>query len=84
MIKALALGAKAVLLGRPYCYGLAVGGEEGVRNVLENLIADGKYGEWLMISPPLIVTAAQIEEIVALIGQTLEAYEGELRAAKII
>jgi isopentenyl diphosphate isomerase/L-lactate dehydrogenase-like FMN-dependent dehydrogenase len=40
VIKALALGAKAVLLGRPYCYGLAVGGEEGVRHVLQNLIAD--------------------------------------------
>jgi isopentenyl diphosphate isomerase/L-lactate dehydrogenase-like FMN-dependent dehydrogenase len=40
VIKALALGAKAVLLGRPYCYGLAVGGEAGVRSVLENLIAD--------------------------------------------
>ena len=37
-----------------------------------------------MISPPLIVTAAQIDEIVALIGRTLDAYEGELRAAKII
>ena len=40
VFKAMALGAKAVLLGRPYCFGLAVGGEEGVRNVLENLIAD--------------------------------------------
>jgi lactate 2-monooxygenase len=40
VIKAVALGAKAVLLGRPYCYGLAVGGEEGVRSVLNNLLAD--------------------------------------------
>jgi isopentenyl diphosphate isomerase/L-lactate dehydrogenase-like FMN-dependent dehydrogenase len=40
VIKALALGAKSVLLGRPYCYGLAVGGEQGVRDVLSNLIAD--------------------------------------------
>jgi isopentenyl diphosphate isomerase/L-lactate dehydrogenase-like FMN-dependent dehydrogenase len=39
-IKALALGARAVLLGRPYCYGLAVGGEAGVREVLRNLLAD--------------------------------------------
>jgi adenosylmethionine-8-amino-7-oxononanoate aminotransferase len=43
--------------------------------------ADGKYGEWLMVSPPLIVTAAEIEEIVALIGDTLAAYEAELRRA---
>jgi isopentenyl diphosphate isomerase/L-lactate dehydrogenase-like FMN-dependent dehydrogenase len=40
VFKALALGAKAVLLGRPYCYGLAVGGETGVRTVLQNLFAD--------------------------------------------
>jgi lactate 2-monooxygenase len=40
VIKALALGAKAVLLGRPYIYGLAVGGEEGVKLVIRNLLAD--------------------------------------------
>jgi len=40
VIKALALGAKAVLFGRPYVWGLAVGGEQGVRHVLENFIAD--------------------------------------------
>jgi isopentenyl diphosphate isomerase/L-lactate dehydrogenase-like FMN-dependent dehydrogenase len=40
ILKALALGARAVLLGRPYCYGLAVGGEAGVRTVIENLLAD--------------------------------------------
>jgi lactate 2-monooxygenase len=38
--KALALGATAVLLGRPYVYGLAVDGEAGVREVLRNLVAD--------------------------------------------
>jgi isopentenyl diphosphate isomerase/L-lactate dehydrogenase-like FMN-dependent dehydrogenase/catechol 2,3-dioxygenase-like lactoylglutathione lyase family enzyme len=40
VFKALALGARAVLLGRPYCWGLAVGGEQGVREVLLNLLAD--------------------------------------------
>ncbi|HEX9581677.1 MAG TPA: alpha-hydroxy acid oxidase [Gemmatimonadales bacterium] len=35
--KALALGARAVLIGRPYVYGLAVDGEAGVRRVLELL-----------------------------------------------
>jgi isopentenyl diphosphate isomerase/L-lactate dehydrogenase-like FMN-dependent dehydrogenase len=40
VFKALALGAKAVLLGRPYCYSLAIGGEQGVRDVLCNLLAD--------------------------------------------
>jgi lactate 2-monooxygenase len=38
--KALALGAAAVLLGRPYVYGLAVAGEDGVREVLQNFMAD--------------------------------------------
>jgi isopentenyl diphosphate isomerase/L-lactate dehydrogenase-like FMN-dependent dehydrogenase len=33
-IKALALGAKAVCIGRPFMYGLALGGEEGVTHVL--------------------------------------------------
>ncbi len=40
VFKAVALGARAVLLGRPYCYGLAVAGEEGVRTVLHNLLAE--------------------------------------------
>ncbi|GLW93807.1 lactate 2-monooxygenase [Actinokineospora globicatena] len=40
VIKALALGAKAVLLGRPYVYGLALAGEEGVRHALRSLLAD--------------------------------------------
>jgi lactate 2-monooxygenase len=38
--KALALGATAVLLGRPYIYGLAIAGEDGVREVLQNYMAD--------------------------------------------
>lgn len=40
VLKALALGARAVLLGRPYCWGLATGGEQGVRDVLLNLLGD--------------------------------------------
>ena len=38
--KALALGADAIMLGRPYAYGLAVDGANGVRTVLENFIAE--------------------------------------------
>ena len=37
VLKALALGATAVLLGRPVLYGLAVGGEAGVARVLSLL-----------------------------------------------
>ncbi|HEX2433343.1 MAG TPA: alpha-hydroxy-acid oxidizing protein [Gaiellaceae bacterium] len=40
VLKALALGADAVLLGRPYAYGLAVGGQEGVEAVVRHLMAE--------------------------------------------
>lgn len=40
ILKALALGARAVLVGRPYVYGLALGGEAGVRHVLRALRSD--------------------------------------------
>jgi 4-hydroxymandelate oxidase len=40
ILKALALGARAVLIGRPIHWGLAVGGEAGVRQVLELLRAE--------------------------------------------
>jgi isopentenyl diphosphate isomerase/L-lactate dehydrogenase-like FMN-dependent dehydrogenase len=40
VIKALALGARAVLIGRPYVYGLGLGGEDGVRHVLRSLLAE--------------------------------------------
>jgi L-lactate dehydrogenase (cytochrome)/(S)-mandelate dehydrogenase len=37
VVKALALGARAVLIGRPQIYGLIVGGQQGARDVLEIL-----------------------------------------------
>ncbi len=40
VFKALALGARAVCIGRPYVYGLALAGEAGVRAVLRNMKAD--------------------------------------------
>lgn len=40
IVKALALGARAVLVGRPYAYGLAAAGEEGVEHVLRCLLAE--------------------------------------------
>jgi lactate 2-monooxygenase len=40
IFKALALGAKAVCIGRPYAYGLAVAGEQGVKEVLQNMRSD--------------------------------------------
>ena len=38
--KALALGATAVGVGRPYCYGLALGGAEGAAHVLRSILAE--------------------------------------------
>lgn len=38
--KALALGATAVCLGRPYVYGLAIAGQRGVEEVIGNVLAE--------------------------------------------
>jgi lactate 2-monooxygenase len=40
IFKAIALGANAVCIGRPYVYGLAINGTDGVRNVIRNFAAD--------------------------------------------
>ncbi|MGW3561758.1 alpha-hydroxy-acid oxidizing protein, partial [Streptomyces sp. NPDC000963] len=40
VVKALALGATAVGVGRPYAYGLALGGTDGVVHVLRSLLAE--------------------------------------------
>lgn len=40
MFKAIALGAKAVCIGRPYVYGLAIDGAQGVTEVLKNFYSD--------------------------------------------
>jgi len=40
VFKALALGARAVLLGRPYAYGLGLDGQAGVEHVIRSLLAE--------------------------------------------
>ncbi|KAL9098396.1 MAG: hypothetical protein Q9163_005934 [Psora crenata] len=40
IMKALCLGAKGVLVGRPWVYGLAVNGKQGAKDVLRYLLAD--------------------------------------------
>lgn len=42
VVKAIALGADAVLIGRPFMYGLAADGQKGVENVLENIYQELK------------------------------------------
>jgi lactate 2-monooxygenase len=40
VVKALVMGAAAVGVGRPYAYGLALGGTEGIVHVLRSLLAE--------------------------------------------
>jgi len=40
VVKALAIGARAVAVGRPYAYGLAVGGQQGIEHVVRCLLAE--------------------------------------------
>ena len=44
VLKAVALGADAVLLGRPYAYALAVGGTRGLEELIQNLMAEIDLG----------------------------------------
>jgi 4-hydroxymandelate oxidase len=53
VLKALALGARAVLVGRPILWGLAVNGAEGVRHVLELLRAEFELAMALSGRPTL-------------------------------
>ncbi|MGH2486542.1 MAG: alpha-hydroxy acid oxidase, partial [Ktedonobacterales bacterium] len=53
VLKALALGARAVLLGRPVLWGLAAGGEEGVGEVLALLRAEIELAMMLAGRPTL-------------------------------
>ncbi|KAK4197750.1 FMN-dependent dehydrogenase [Triangularia verruculosa] len=48
VLKALALGAKAVLVGRPVIYGLGIAGTEGAKHVLASLLADVDQSMGLM------------------------------------
>ena len=59
VVRALALGADAVLVGRPYLWGLAAGGREGVRAALDALVADTARSLALVgAATPTQVTAA--------------------------
>lgn len=64
VVKAMALGATAVLLGRPYVYGLALAGADGVRDVMANVVAEldltlglSGVGSVRDLSPDLLVPA---------------------------
>ncbi len=46
--------------------------------------SQGAYGDWLMISPPLIVTAEQVDEIARGLEQALAVYERELQGQGVL
>jgi lactate 2-monooxygenase len=65
VVKAVALGADAVAIGRPYIYGLALGGRDGVRDVLANIVAEldltmglSGVGTLAQIGPELLQTTS--------------------------
>ena len=53
VVKALALGAQAVQIGRPYLYGLAVGGADGVRRVVSLLEQELRMAMMLLGRPSI-------------------------------
>jgi lactate 2-monooxygenase len=64
VIKALALGATAVGIGRPYAYGLALGGVEGIVHVLRCILAEADllmavdgFTRIADLEPPSLMTA---------------------------
>jgi 4-hydroxymandelate oxidase len=53
VVKAIALGATAVLIGRPHCFGLAVGGAAGVQRVIEILAGEVRMAMMLCGRPTI-------------------------------
>jgi heme/flavin dehydrogenase (mycofactocin system) len=76
VVKALALGAKAVLIGRAYLWGLAAGGQAGVENVLDvlrngidsTLLALGKRSVHDLTRDDVIVPAGFEAELGVAVG----------------
>jgi isopentenyl diphosphate isomerase/L-lactate dehydrogenase-like FMN-dependent dehydrogenase len=62
VLTAIALGAKATLVGRPVLHGLALDGEQGVRRVLDILRAEIENGLALLgCRSPAEITAAHVK-----------------------
>ena len=55
VLKALSLGAKGVLIGRPYVYGLAIAGRQGARDVLKAILG--------VCDPLLLWTVRQLANV---------------------
>lgn len=68
IFKALALGADAVGIGRPYAFGLAIGGEQGVADVLANYGADFELTMALAGAPDIATIRDGAARVVATPG----------------
>lgn len=75
ILKALALGAKAVFLGRAVLWGLGAGGQKGVERVLEIMHEELKEA--------MIQTGCQTVEDIHRLGKTLLYKDSELYTAKL-
>jgi isopentenyl diphosphate isomerase/L-lactate dehydrogenase-like FMN-dependent dehydrogenase len=73
VIKALCLGADAVMIGRPYIYGLAVSGEKGASAVLDILVEE-------LERALLLLGIGNIDEL----GPDLLARRGEVGAKNLV
>ena len=40
--------------------------------------SQGRFGDWVMITPPLIIDAAQVDELIELLGRSIAAFEREI------
>jgi adenosylmethionine-8-amino-7-oxononanoate aminotransferase len=53
--------------------------EEGLA-LYSRRTSKGKFGDWVMITPPLIIDAVQVDELVGLLGRAIIAFERSLPA----
>ena len=44
----------------------------------------GKYGDWMMVTPPLTITAEEVDELATRLEATLDAYVAELRKDAVL
>jgi L-lactate dehydrogenase (cytochrome) len=74
VVKALCLGARAVMIGRPYLWGLAAAGERGVQNILEIIRAG--VSETVSALGKSSVRELSAQDVVVPPGFTITASQG--------
>ena len=76
VVKALALGARAVMIGRAYLWGLAANGQAGVENVLD-LLRDGLGSAMVGLGRPSVAELSRDDLVIP------EGFERQLGAAAV-